>query len=211
MVCDDHPIFRNGVVSCLVENPDIEIMAEAADGESCIAKLEIFKPDVLIADLSMPVIDGFEILEWVRKNQPGMKVIILSMHAELAYVKRAKELGACGFMAKEDAQSELLTAIQTEAGDFYTSESIGVKSRDKIALLGDVSIADRLRNVSDAEYRVLELLTTSNTSREIAEKLHVSIRTVEAHRANLASKLDAKGPNKLLEMAVRHREEILSR
>ncbi len=209
IVCDDHPLFRSGVVGCLSDNSGIEVVAEAADGESCIAKMKIFQPDILIVDLSIPAIDGFEVLAWVRTNQPDTQVFILSMHSEISYVQKAMELGAHGFMAKEDAQSELLAAISGSPKDFYTSESIGKQSRENLPRFSDYEFAERLRKVSDAEKRVLVLLTQSMTSREIAEELHLSVRTVQAHRVSLADKLNAKGPNKLLELAVRHRQTIL--
>lgn len=209
IVCDDHPLFRSGVVNCLGDNSGIDVVAEAADGESCISKMKIFQPDILIVDLSIPAIDGFEVLAWVRANQPGTQVFILSMHAEISYVKKAKELGAQGFMAKEDAQSELLAAISGDPRGFYTSESIGKQSRENLPRFSDYEFSEQLRKVSDAEKKVLVLLTQSMTSREIAEELHLSVRTVQAHRVSLADKLNAKGPNKLLELAVRHRQTIL--
>lgn len=208
IVCDDHPIFRAGVVNCLVSGLGIKIVAEAADGESCIAKLSMFHPDILIADLSMPLIDGFGVLEWVRQNQPATRAFILSMHTDMSFVQRARELGAAGFMAKEDAQSELAAAIAGE-GEFYTSESIGRKSHESVGDLSNHALAEKLRKVSDAERRVLALLTQSMTSKQIAERLFISVRTVQAHRVSLAAKLGAKGPNKLLELAVRHRDQIV--
>ena len=209
IVCDDHPLFRSGVVACLTDMTGVDVVAEAADGESCIAKLKIFQPDILIVDLSIPAIDGFGVLSWVRSNQPEMQVFILSMHSEFAYVQKARELGAQGFMAKEDAQSELLAAIAGSHKDFYTSESIGKQSRENLPRFTDYELAEQLRKVSDAEKRVLVLLTQSMTSREIAEELHLSVRTIQAHRVSLADKLNARGPNKLLELAVRHRQTIL--
>lgn len=208
IVCDDHPIFRSGVVNSLVLGLGVRIVAEAADGESCIAKLRIFRPDILVADLSMPLIDGFGVLEWVRENQPGTRAFILSMHTDMSYVQRARELGAAGFMAKEDAQSELAAAINSGL-EFYTSESAGRKNHDSVSNLSNHTLAEQLRKVSDAERRVLVLLTQSMTSREIAERLFISVRTVQAHRVSLAAKLGAKGPNKLLELAIRHRDQIL--
>ena len=208
IVCDDHPIFRGGVVSCLSGGLGVQVVAEAADGESCISKLRMFRPDILVADLSMPLIDGFGVLDWVRENQPETRTFILSMHTDMSFVQRARELGAAGFMAKEDAQSELAAAINGGT-EFYTSESIGRRSRETAADLSGYALAEKLRKVSDAERRVLVLLTQSMTSKEIAERLFISVRTVQAHRVSLAAKLGAKGPNKLLELAIKHRDQIL--
>lgn len=207
IVCDDHPIFRGGVVSCLSGTLGVQVVAEAADGESCISKLRMFRPDILVADLSMPLVDGFGVLEWVREYQPDTRTFILSMHTDMSFVQRARELGAAGFMAKEDAQSELAAAINGEM-EFYASESIGRKSREMTGNLSGYALAEKLRKVSDAERRVLVLLTQSMTSKEIAEQLFISVRTVQAHRVSLAAKLGAKGPNKLLELAIMHRDQI---
>lgn len=205
LVCDDHPLFRSGVVNCLADNPELKIVGEASDGEACIAKLELFEPDILIIDLSIPGIDGFQVLAWINEQDRSMRVYVLSMHTDKVYVQKARDLGARGFIAKEDAQSELLAAIGHADGEFYTSESIGRQSRNYLPALKDDDIVRALRSVSDAERRVLLLLTESMTSREIAEQLGLSTRTVQAHRMSLAEKLDAKGHNKLLEIAITHR------
>ena len=210
LVCDDHPLFRAGVVSCFAGRPDLEVVAEAADGAACIAKLELFAPDILIADLSMPQIDGFRILEWVGESRLATRVYILSMHTELAYVRRARSLGAAGFLAKEDTQSVLLAAIDQTRDDFYTSSSIGRPSD-----AGELSPADEnfralLRSVSKAEMRVLQLLTENLTSREIAERLKLSVRTVQAHRIRLVEIFGVRGSNKLLGLAIRNAATIRS-
>lgn len=209
IICDDHPLFRRGVASSLAENENLTIVAEAADGEACIAKLELYRPQILVVDLSILLIDGFGVLEWVQANFPNITVFVLSMYTDPAYVQRSMELGAAGFIAKEDAQSELLAALEQRSGVFYTSESIGRSANTSPPDLQDHELEKALRTVSDAERRVLTLLTESMTSREIAEKLGISTRTVQAHRVNLASKLGAKGHNKLLQTAIKHRAKIV--
>lgn len=209
MVCDDHPIFRGGVVNCLSKMGGLTVIAEATDVESAIAKLQIYQPDILVCDLSIPGGSGFDILVWIAKNKRAVRTIVLSMHTELPYVQRAKDLGAVGFLAKEDAETDLLHAVNQPPGSFYTSESIG--RSDAATVPDNISlepVGDPLKNVSPAERRILALLSDSLTSREIAAKLNISPRTVEAHRFRLAEKLDAKGPNKLLEWAIRHRNTI---
>lgn len=196
-------------MNCLSANEALKIIGEASDGEACIAKLELFEPDILVVDLSIPLVDGFKVLSWLNENDRAVRVFVLSMFTDMSYVQKARELGACGFIAKEDAQSELLAAIDHAEGEFYTSQSIGRQSKTFLPALNEDEVLQALRTVSDAERRVLELLTESMTSREIAERLGLSTRTVQAHRMNLAEKLNAKGHNKLLEMAIRHRKIIL--
>lgn len=211
VVCDDHPLFRRGVLNCLTAMSDINVVAEAADGEVCIAKLKMFRPDILITDLAMPLMNGFEILAWAREHQPELITFVLSMHRELGYLQETQDLGAQGFIAKEDAQAELVAAIENIGNGFYISESVGRRSVENIPAPRDDALMALLRTVSNAEQKVLLLLTRSLTSREIAEQLHISPRTVQAHRLSLAKKLNARGPNKLLEFALKHRDEILSR
>ncbi len=208
LICDDHPLFRKGVLSCLAVDPGLRIIGEASNGEACITKLKVFEPDILITDLSMPGMNGFDVLSWVRDNMPQIRVFILSMHAELQYLERAIDLGAAGFLAKEDAQSELLAAIRQDNMRFYTSESIGTSNSVSLLSPQDGDIEKAMRNVSGAEKRVLALLTQTLTSKQIANRLNISPRTVEAHRANLAEKLNVKGPNKLLELAIKYKHII---
>lgn len=208
LVCDDHPLFRKGVSISIEESPNLNVIGEASNGKSCIAKLQLFTPDILVTDLSMPGMDGFEVLMWAQNHQPDLKVFILSMHSEVHYLQKAIELGAAGFLAKEDAQSELIAAINHSDDGFYSSESIGASTESNLTSMRDHAFESILRKVSDAERRVLVLLTESLTSKQIAEQLNISARTVDAHRANLAEKLDAKGPNKLLEIAIKFRNEI---
>ena len=207
VVCDDHPLFRAGVVNCFAEKSEFEVVSEATDGVSCIAKMELFKPDILIVDLSMPGMGGFEVLKWSTQNMPNTRVFILSMHTEINYVQQARKLGAAGFMAKEDAQAELIAALAYTTG-FYTSQSIGKHAPTFNIDLADAQLIKSLRNISDAEMRVLTLLTNNLTSRQIGEELNLSARTVQAHRLSLTSKLELVGANRLLEFALLNREVI---
>lgn len=209
VVCDDHPIFRNGVVHCLNEISDLEVVAEAADVTSAIAKLQNYTPDILVCDLSLPGQSGFELLQWAKEHMPAIRVIVLSMHTELAFVQRAKELGAVSFLAKEDAETDLLHAVAQVRGGFYTSESVG-RGGNKLPPLGKEEGAFHfaVKSVTVAEMKILALLSDLLTNKAIAKKLNISPRTVEAHRFNLSEKLNAKGPNKLLELAIQHRDVI---
>ena len=208
IVCDDHPIFRGGVVAAVTEEPGVAVVAEASTGSGCISKLKLYQPDVLITDLSMPDVDGFQVVEWAVKWQPRLRIFVLSMYSGLSYVTRARELGASGFLAKEDAQSELVRAIFEPRRQFYTSESIGSSSPEPNLNQRDLDFENKLRKISPAELKVLKLLTQSFTSREIASQLNLSVRTIEAHRHSIAEKLEAKGPNKLLEVAVLKKDAI---
>lgn len=208
VICDDHPIFRAGVVHCLAAMGTIEVVAEAGDLQSAIAKLQLYEPDLLITDLSLPGGSGFDLLEWAKKNQAGLRVFVLSMHNAISFAQRAKVLGAAGYLAKEDTESELLHAIKAPQASFYTSQSIGSESAASLLQDDALEFKAHFKNVSPAERRVLSELSRSKTSAEIAADLGISVRTVEAHRRSLATKLDARGPNKLLEFAIKNRKHL---
>lgn len=209
IVCDDHPLFRSGVVHCLNKISGLKVVAEASDVQSAIAKLQIYEPDILVTDLSMPGASGFDLLKYAQEKMPKVQVIVLSMHTELNFVNQAKALGAIGFLAKEDAETNLIHAVNHELGLFYTSDSIGRTELQPIDIKRQADpFVSLFGNVSAAEMRVLSLLSNSMTNKEIAARLNISPRTVEAHRFHLAEKLNAKGPNKLLELAILYRGAI---
>lgn len=208
VICDDHPLVRKGVANTLASSPDCEVVAEANDVDAAIAKLQLYRPDVLISDLSLPGRSGFELLEWTAGNMPAVRMIVVSMYSDIAFVRKAEAIGAVAYIAKEDAEAELLLALRTPPGRFHTSQSVGRSAPPRADLPPSDEAPLDLGQVSAAEMRVLVLLSQSLTSREIAGKLNISPRTVETHRMRLAEKLEAKGPNKLLELAIRHRHSL---
>lgn len=215
LLADDHPIFRAGVRRVVEQAPGLEVLAEVGDGASCVAQAAILKPDLIIADVSMPHMSGFDVGEWLRGNLPGCRLIMISMHSASGFVEKAKQVGASGFVAKEDAADELLAAIKAEHGSFYTSASIGGNNSLNQSFMAfeasqeDLEFSELINGLTRSELRVLQMLSQSLTSRDIAAKLGISPRTVQAHRLNISKKFDLRGPNKLLELAIRHRDRIL--
>jgi len=204
LICDDHPLFRVGLRAALASEPAIEIVGEACDGRECIAMLQSLVPDVVLLDLALPGLDGYEVLRWARERQPGLRAIVLSMYSEWPFAERARALGAAGFIAKEDALSEIHAALTHDRATFYASASMNRAPVPAVAGCG-AGIDDRLHALSPTEQRVMGLLSQSLTSREIAERLGISHRTVQTHRAHIADKLDIHGVNRLMELAIRYR------
>ena len=199
-------------MSCLNDISGIKVVAEASDVLSARAKLEIYSPNILVTDLSLPGESGFELVQWSKKFNPDLVVVVISMHTELQFVQQAKDLGAAGFLAKEDAEFELMKILAQSNDDFYTSQSIGSHMvRDLPDLDAIASDKGILKNISAAEMRVLQLLSQSLTSKSISEELNISPRTVEAHRRRISEKLDLKGPNRLIEFAITNRKFLASR
>ncbi|MCC7069302.1 MAG: response regulator transcription factor [Burkholderiales bacterium] len=205
LICDDHPLFRVGLCAALARHPRVEVIGEAHEGRDCVALVQLLEPDVLLLDLSMRGMGGYEVLAWTRAHRPGLRVFVLSMYSERAFAERARALGACGFIAKEDALSEIHAALGHPRDAFYASASVKIGPRATGAP-DPARLDERLLGLSPTERRVMGLLSQSLTSREIAERLGISLRTVQTHRAHIAEKLDVHGVNRLMELAIRYRQ-----
>ncbi|MEP1420199.1 MAG: response regulator transcription factor [Erythrobacter sp.] len=198
LLADDHPAFRKGVSQFFEQRADFQQPTETGDGSACLKHILQHEPDWAIIDLSMPEKTGFEVLEALLASNVTTRVIVMSMHADDIFADRARDLGASGFIAKEDALSELGQALAAPSNSFYTSQSVGkvvpnflVESRNQSA--------DKL-TVKETE--VLRLIGLGQTNRDIAAALNISVRTVHSHRRNMADKLDLRGPNRLMQFAV---------
>ncbi|MBW8639355.1 response regulator transcription factor [Hoeflea sp. WL0058] len=209
LLADDHPIFRTGVRHVLEANGTFSIVAEVGDGRAALSQIDILKPHFVVLDLNMPEIDGFSVLKRIKAIGNPAKVVIVSMHAAESYAKRAYELGAIGFIAKEDAPSEIVSVLQNSNGEFYMSQSVGNPDPRFAPAVGETEDRHDFSTLTNAERNVLVLLSFGKTSKEIALELNISPRTVQAHRRNIADKLDVHGTNRLLEIAISHRTTLI--
>lgn len=200
VLADDHPAFLEGIKQYFEERPDFRVVGEAHNGAACMELVRLFRPDWAVIDLAMPRKNGFEVLRDAFEADLPTKFIVMSMYADAAYARKASEAGAFGFIAKEDAMSELDQAIASPDGQFFESASVG---RPTLAPLDPDSV-ETTDQLTTAERKILLYLGQGHTSREIAEVLEVSPRTVQKHRQNMTEKLGLHGPNRLLEYAVRH-------
>lgn len=189
-----------GVRQYFVERTDFAKPIETGDGEECLRLISTYQPDVAVLDLVMPGKTGFEVLEALDGRFPETQIIVMSMHADASYAERAEALGASAFIAKEDALSEIENALLHRPRQFYQSKSVGRTTLNPLIEQSD----EKFENLTASERRVLKLLAQGLTSKEISEHLDISIRTVQAHRRNMTEKLDLRGPNRLMEYAVRN-------
>lgn len=195
VIADDHPLFRQGLRAAL-EGRGLAVIGEATDGHEAIAVIQARAPDVAVIDLSMPGIDGLEVLAQARTWPSAPAFVVLTMHD--AYAARARELGALGYVLKEDAATQIVACVERVAsGRPFASPG-----------LGDAGASPTVETLSPAERRVLRLVSQHKTSREIAELLHVSTRTVQNHRANMCRKLGLRGSQALLAFALAHRSAL---
>lgn len=207
LIVDDHPLFRNGLRQVIQDDDRFELVGEAADGESAWQSIQEKKPDVAVLDVNLPKLTGLEVARKIREKKLRTRVIILTMLKEEDLVNRALDSGVNGFVLKENAVEDIVSAIATAAeGGHYLSPAVSgylVRRRSRAEALA--AHKPGLDDLTKAERRILKLIAEKKTSREIAAELFISPRTVEAHRANISGKLELHGSHSLLQFALENR------
>lgn len=189
LLAEDHIIVRQGLRSLLDNEPEIEVVGEAGDGQEAIQKTEQLRPAVVVMDITMPILNGLEATRQIKKLFPAVKVVVLTVHSTEEHIFQILRAGASGYVVKQGAVPELIQAIRAAAqGETFLSPTI---SRQAIAEYGRraEAMVDRYDRLTDREREVLQLIAEGRTSREMASRLHVTVKTVEAHRAHLMDKL----------------------
>ena len=201
LLADDHTLVREGVRRILESQSGFTVVAEVADGDSALAALAAHEVDVLVLDLSMPGRDGFDVLRRAREVQPGLRVLVLSMHAGAEYVQRAVREGADGYLLKDSAVQDLVAGILSvlEGRAFYSPAVQGQLARMARESRG----SGGLESLTERERDVLRRVARGLTTKEIAAELDISMRTVDSHRANLMRKLELKSVALLTQFAIR--------
>ena len=201
LLADDHNLVRAGVRRILESQPGFEVVGEVADGAAALAALAKSPPDVLVLDLSMPGMDGFELLRRAGEIAPQVKRLVLSMHADPEYVARAVREGADGYLLKDSAASELVAGVRAvHEGHSYFTPRI---QRALTEMVRTPPSQSPLESLTDREREVLKLVAEGLATKEIAARLDISVRTVESHRANLMRKLDLHSIARLVQFAIR--------
>jgi len=205
LVVDDHTIVRDGICSLLGLTPDIEVVGEAANGKEALEVLRKLMPDVVLMDLAMPVMGGLEATRQIAKEFPRIKVLALTQYDDREYVFPIIEAGACGFISKMAASSELTSSIRSVYhGDSFLSPSVAkllVENYQQEA--STVRSRDPYEQLTDREREILKLLAEGYATREIANMLTVSPKTVEGHKTSLMAKLDIHSRTDLVKYALR--------
>lgn len=204
LLAEDHTIVRKGLRSILGSVTDIEVVGEAADGREAVAMVPELRPDVVVMDFAMPNLNGLETTRQITRLQPEVNVVILSMHQSEEYVFQALRAGATGYVIKQAAPTELITAIQAaHRGESFLSPSISRTVIDAYVRRAEASSEGSLELLTDREREVLQLIAEGHPNRVIAEKLCISVKTVETHRAHLMDKLGIHSTAELARYAVR--------
>jgi DNA-binding NarL/FixJ family response regulator len=202
LLADDHTLVRAGVRKILEAHPGFSVVGEVADGRAAISALKEQPVDVLVLDLSMPGVDGFEVLRRAKSIRPEIKVLVLTMHASAEYVARAVREGADGYLLKDSAVQDLVAGIEAVmAGREYYSPPVQRELTEMVR--GSSGTKRRAEPITEREREVLKLVAEGLSTKEIADRLDISTRTVETHRANLMRKLGLHSVARLTQYAIR--------
>jgi len=201
LLADDHSIVRAGLRRLVEDAGDMVVVAEAVDGREAIKKVQENLPDVAVIDLSMPGMDGLEVVGWLLSHYPKLPVLILTMHEEEQYVIRAIGAGAMGYVTKRSAAEQLLAAIRkVHGGGRYITEAIAESLARRVAK--GAKAQSPLDSLSNREIQILSRLALGHTNREIAEDYNISIKTVDTYRGRLLKKLNLRNNAELTRFAI---------
>ena len=202
---DDHTLVRQGLRKILEVRSDWEVVAEAGDGREAVRQAETLDPHVAVLDVSMPLMNGIEATRQITRRSPEVRILILSMHANEAYIIQALKAGAKGYMLKDSADTDLIRAVLAVAAgkSFFSPAVAKVMLDDYVRHLADKGIVDRFESLSEREREIFQLVAEGHSNKDTADILGVSAATVETHRSHVLQKLDIHNTAELVLYAVR--------
>jgi DNA-binding NarL/FixJ family response regulator len=204
LIADDHVMVRQGFMVLLNAQPDIEVIGEAADGNEMVELAENLHPDVVLADISMPNLNGIEATKLIHQRNPEMPVVMITIHTSSSYVIRALRSGARGYVVKNDDFQHVIQAIKAVSlGQRYLSSQVSEQIIDAV-VSGTSQDFNMDERISIREREILQLIAEGNSNSQIAKKLVISARTVETHRTNIMRKLELTSQIDILRYAIQH-------
>jgi DNA-binding NarL/FixJ family response regulator len=209
---DDHPMMRQGLAQLISAEPDLAICGEAENAEYALTSLSALKPDLVLVDISLPGKNGLELIKDFQAIQPGQAVLVISMHDESLYAERVLRAGGRGYIMKQEGGKKLMQAIrQVLDGKIYVSEKISADILEIFSGRRPGIESSPVEKLTDREFEVFQLVGQGKGTREVSEKLHLSVKTVEVHRANIKTKLQLKSASELMRFAVQWSESQSSK
>ena len=203
MIADDHSMIREGLKNLLELDGDIQVIAEAVDGEDCLEKLQLVKPDVLLLDINMPKKNGLEVLKSLKSRRSKLKVLVLTVHNETEYLMKAVDIGVNGYVLKDSESAELKKAIFTVAdGETYIQPSL-IPALNAIMIETNKD-AEKIKSLTKRELDVLKLLAVGMFNKEVGKRLEISERTVKNHVSNIFKKLGVTDRTQAAVFAIRN-------
>lgn len=207
LIVDDHPMMRQGLAQLIDSEPDLAVFGEADTARQALAQITARQPDLVLLDISLPDKNGLELIKDIHVLCPNVVLLAVSMHDEALYAERVLRAGARGYIMKQEGGKKLLEAIrQVLSGQMYVSEKISAKILEIFSGQRQPGAVSPVERLSDREFEVFQLIGDGKGTREIADHLHLSIKTVEVHRANIKEKLRLKTASDLMRYAVRWSE-----
>lgn len=205
LVADDHTILREGLVAIINASGDCQVVAQAADGMAAVELAHSTHPDVAVLDISMPKLNGIEVVRRLSKEIESLRILVLTMHSEEEYVLHVVRAGASGFLLKDSATSEMLAAIRALAAGRGYFGSHASKVLAQQVQKPKQSLEDPYRGLTPREREVFHLIVEGMTTKEIAKRLDISTKTAENHRSRVLEKMDVRNTAELIRYAVKHR------
>lgn len=206
MLADDHELIRHGLRNIISRSAQLDVVDEVSDSEALLTKLRKTALDLLVLDISIPKINGIELTEIIKKRYPQLKILILTMHQNIRFLRRAIAAGADGYLVKTDCGQEILSAIdRIQQGQTYISPSLEAEfSEDILQSFQDTSSPRKSRDLTRREKQVLAFVVEGMTSKQMAVELNLSPRTVDHHRASLLRKFNLKNSVDLVNFAIKN-------
>ncbi|NQU14819.1 MAG: response regulator transcription factor [Desulfobacteraceae bacterium] len=204
LLADDHTIVRQGLAHLLEAQPDLEVIGEASNGRMALKKAVELRPDIIILDIAMPLLNGIEAAKRIRKELPKTKILILSMYSHEHYIHELLETGISGYLLKDSTGRDIINAIHAAMRDeTFLSPSISKKVVDTyLSPRRTLSREERFKRLSNREREVFQLIAEGYSTRQIADSLYVSVSTVKSHKAKIMEKLGVDNPIKLVHFAI---------
>ena len=203
LVVDDHPLMRQGLALLINQQQDMQVCGEAEEAQAAMQAIAQLRPDIMILDISLKGPDGIEILKNIRASDPDLPVLVLSMHDEAIYAERALRARANGYIMKQEATEKVLVAVRRIlSGEVYLSERMSNKMLQQYIGGAPNMIQSRIASLSDRELEVFRRIGEGRATREIAEELHLSVKTVETYQAHIKEKLALRSGRELIQHAI---------
>ena len=207
LVTDDHSILRAGLTALLNAEPDLTVVGEASDGAECLRVAQAVQPDVILLDINMPGMNGLEALPMLRQVAPQSRVLVLTMHDDTTYLRQVLSAGGAGYVLKQAADKELLSAIRTvyNGGTFLHPAHAQSLLTAPSQVVSSTDADKRLTQLSEREQETLKLIALGYSNKEIAEQLYLSVKTVETYKARIMEKLEVTTRAALVRFALQHK------
>ncbi|MHC4146767.1 MAG: response regulator [Planctomycetota bacterium] len=203
LIVDDHPIVRQGLAELVNHESDLEVCGQAEDAHQAMKAIKEMKPNMAVVDISLKETSGLELIKDINSQHPNLPVLALSMHDESLYAERALRAGAMGYIMKQEATENVIVAIRRIlGGEIYVSDRMAARMVRKLVTGQTETTASPVERLSDRELEVFHLIGRGYGTRQISERLHLSVKTIETYRAHIKDKLDLTDAAELLQHAI---------